>query len=87
MASQNLLFMPDFLVSIFRVALVGIILIGMIMILLGIIHLTHNDDSLTDEETQSYRQDIPTEKRVISSKSVFNNFLARSMKRAVRKKS
>lgn len=87
MASQNLLFMPDFLVSIFRVALVGIILIGMIMILLGINHLTHNDDSLTDEETQSYRQDIPTEKRVISSKSVFNNFLARSMKRAVRKKS
>ena len=79
--------MPDFLVSIFRVALVGIILIGMIMILLGINHLTHNDDSLTDEETQSYRQDIPTEKRVISSKSIFNNFLARSMKRAVRKKS
>ena len=87
MASQKILFMPDFLVSIFRVALVGIILIGMIMILLGINHLTHNDDSLTDEETQSYRQDIPTEKRVISSKSVFNNFLARSMKRAVRKKS
>lgn len=78
--------MPEFLVYIFKIALVGIILIGMIMILLGINHLTRNDDSITYEETQDYRQELPHEKHAISSKSVFNNFLARSPKRELRNK-
>lgn len=76
--------MPELLISIFKISLVVIILFGMIMILLGINHLTHNDDSLNSDETAQYKHDLAEEKSVISTKSVFHNFLAKSMKRHTR---
>lgn len=76
---------PDYLITIFKLILVGIILLGMIVILLGINHLSHNDGSLSASETDLYKEDIKTEKKVISSRSVFNNFLGRNMRKEIRR--
>ncbi len=75
---------PDYLISIFKVALVGVILLGMIVVLLGINHVTHNDDSLSSEETNLLRREVTDDRKVITPRSVFHNFLARSMKRSTK---
>ncbi len=79
--------MPDFLLTSLKVLMVIIILIGMIIILMGINHLTHNDDSISPNETKALKREVRDDQRVISRRSVFHKFLARDLKRGVTKQS
>lgn len=76
---------PGYLISIIKIVLVVLILVGMIMLLLAINHLTHNDDSLTQTETNRLKQEINDNEKVITRRSVFHNFLARDLTRRVSK--
>lgn len=69
---------PEYIQSIFKIILVLIIILGMIVLLLGINHLSHNDDSISEEETEKLKSELTKESRVISPRSVFHRFLARS---------
>ena len=58
-----------------------ILLIGaMVVILLGISHIFHNDDMNTLEDTNILKHDVEDKENVISEKSVFYNFLVNSDK-------
>ena len=58
-----------------------ILLIGaMVIILLGIGHLFHNDDLNTSDDDILLRDEIDEKEDVVGKKSVFYNFLVRTEK-------
>lgn len=58
-----------------------ILLIGaMVMILLGIGHLFHNDDLNTREDDLTLRDELDSSEDVVGKKSVFYNFLVKAEK-------
>ena len=71
--------MPTYLFTILQILIVVIIIMGMIMVLLGINHLTHNDDSISQEQTEHMKEDMRRKESVITDRSVFHNFLARNI--------
>lgn len=59
--------------------LILMLLIGaMVVLLLGINCLFHNDDSKTLDETELLRNDVDEGDEVISDRSVFYNFLVKA---------
>lgn len=54
-----------------------LILGGMVMILLGIGHLFHNDDLNSAEDDLSLRNEIDNYEEVVGEKSVFYNFIVK----------
>lgn len=69
--------LPDIVFTVLRVALVVVILVAIISLLLGINHLSHNDDTISEEETSNFREEVKEKQEVISNRSVFHKFLAR----------
>lgn len=58
-----------------------VILIGaMVVVLLGIGHLFHNDDLNTVDDDNILKRDVDEDENVISEKSVFYNFLIKGEK-------
>lgn len=56
--------------------IIGLIMIGaMVMILMSIGHLFHNDDFNTLDDDKALREDVEKKEDVVSEKSVFFNFL------------
>ena len=74
---MSLLLIPPYLYPAIRVALILVILVGMVILLLAINHLAHNDDTLNEKETRKFKDEVENEKDVISRRSVFHGFLAR----------
>lgn len=58
-----------------------ILLGGMIMVLLSIGHLFHNDDLNSSEDDHQLRDDVENSREVVSNKSVFYNFLVRDIEK------
>lgn len=50
---------------------------GMVVILLSIGHLFHNDDLNTSEDDLLLRDEVENSKDVVSEKSVFYNFIVK----------
>lgn len=50
---------------------------GMVMILLSIGHLFHNDDLNTSEDDMMLRDEVENSKDVVGEKSVFYNFIVK----------
>lgn len=50
---------------------------GMVVILLSIGHLFHNDDLNTSEDDLLLRDEVENRKDVVSEKSVFYNFIVK----------
>ena len=63
-----------------KILLMFILIGGMIMVLMSIGHLFHNDDLNTSEDDRQLRDDVENSKDVVSDKSVFYNFLVREQK-------
>ena len=51
---------------------------GMVMILMGIGHLFHNDDLNTQEDDLLLRNEVEESEDVVGEKSVFFNFIYRT---------
>lgn len=69
---------PATVFSLFKFIAVVIILAAMVMLLLGIGHLSHVDDIASDSESQKMMREVLEDEKVIGDKSVFNKFLSRS---------
>ena len=61
-----------------KIILLIVIIGAMVMILLGITHLFHNDDLNSKEEDLILRDELEKSEDVVSEKSVFYNFLINS---------
>lgn len=77
---------PEYLISIFRIVLVLLILVGMIVVLLAINHVTHNDDTISQSDTDRLKRDLTDNQKVITRQSVFHKFLARDKTRRMPKR-
>lgn len=64
-----------------KILLMFILLGGMIMVLLSIGHLFHNDDLNSSEDDHQLRDDVENSREVVSNKSVFYNFLVRDIEK------
>lgn len=64
-----------------KILLMFILLGGMIMVLLSIGHLFHNDDLNSFEDDHQLRDDVENSREVVSNKSVFYNFLVRDIEK------
>lgn len=63
------------LILIGKILLMLLIIGGMVMILLGIGHLFHNDDLNTKEDDLMLRNEVEHQEDVVGEKSVFYNFI------------
>lgn len=61
-----------------KIILLIVIIGAMVMILLGITHLFHNDDLNSKEDDLILRDELEKSEDVVSEKSVFYNFLINS---------
>lgn len=61
-----------------KVLLMLLIIGGMVMILMGIGHLFHNDDLNSTDDDLRLRDDVETDENVVSEKSVFYHFLVKN---------
>ena len=61
-----------------KIILLIVIIGAMVMILLGITHLFHNDDLNSIEDDLILRDELEKSEDVVSEKSVFYNFLINS---------
>lgn len=61
-----------------KILLMVLLIGGMVMILLSIGHLFHNDDLNTLEDDMRLRQEIDKSEEVVGEKSVFYNFLVKT---------
>ncbi len=77
---------PQYLFPIIRIVMVILIILGMIILLLAINHLTHNDDAHPQSSTSQLKQDIRKSEKVITSNSVFHKFLARDLTRRIKQR-
>lgn len=60
-----------------KILLMLLIIGGMVMILMGIGHLFHNDDLNTSDDDLKLRDEVEHSENVVGEKSVFYNFLVR----------
>lgn len=60
-----------------KILLMLLIIGGMVVILLSIGHLFHNDDLNTSEDDLLLRDEVENSKDVVSEKSVFYNFIVK----------
>ena len=63
-----------------KILLMMLIIGAMVVILLGIGHLFHNDDLNTSDDDLRLRQEIDEHEEVVGEKSVFYNFLVKTNK-------
>ncbi len=82
----SILMIPQYLFPIFRIVLVLLIILGMIVVLLAINHLTHNDDRHSESSTNQLKHEINKDEKVITSNSVFHKFLARDFSRRIKQR-
>ena len=61
-----------------QISLSMLVLILVGLVLLGINHFLHCDDTLTSSETDKLKEEPGQTPKVITRRSVFHNFLARS---------
>lgn len=61
-----------------KIVLMILIIGAMVMILLGIGHLFHNDDFNSNEDDIRLRYEIDNTEEVVGKKSVFYNFLVKA---------
>lgn len=73
------------MITLVKMFLVCVMLVAMILVLLLISHLSHPEDSATNEENDRLRRDVETRDRVITSSSLFHQFFARESMRPRRK--
>ena len=60
-----------------KILLMLLIIGGMVMILMGIGHLFHNDDLNTSEDDLMLRDEVENSEDVVGEKSVFYNFIVK----------
>lgn len=65
------------MITLVKIFLVCVMLVAMILVLLMISHLSHPEDSATNEERDRLLRDVETRDRVITSNSLFHQFFAR----------
>ena len=65
------------LILIGKILLMLVIIGGMIMVLMGIGHLFHNDDLNTSEDDLLLKDEVESSENVVGEKSVFYNFIMR----------
>ena len=71
------------IISVIRVILVIVILLGMVMVLLGINHyLLRPNDSWDDSDCDQLKNEIRDQDMVIGKKNLFHNFLGRDSQRS-----
>lgn len=63
-----------------KIALMMLIIGAMVMILMGIGHIFHNDDLNTSEDDVLLRNEVDNSEDVVGEKSVFYNFLVKTEK-------
>lgn len=63
------------LISIVKAILVIVIMIAMVLILLGINHFLHGNNSHLDEEVERMRRDVATRGDVMTEGNVFQEFI------------
>ncbi len=60
-----------------QIILVTVMLVAMVMVLMGISHLSHVEDEARKEETDALKREVDEDANVVSRYSVFHRFLAR----------
>lgn len=69
------------MVTLMKIILVTVLLAAMILVLVLIGYIANPDESPTMEENNRLRHDVETRDRVITSDSIFHEFLARPFRR------
>lgn len=69
------------MVTALKILLVIILLLAMVLVLLMIGHIAHPKESSTKEDHDRLLHDVETRDSVITSDSIFHQFLARPEKR------
>lgn len=70
-----------FFISILKGLLVLVMLVAMVMVLMGISHLSRVDDDSAEEDAEKLRRQIDEDERVVGDYSVFHRFLARDRRK------
>lgn len=68
-----------------KIVLMMIIIGAMIMILMSIGHLLHNDDLNTAEDDSHLKDELERDENVVGEKSVFYNFLVKAERARIEK--
>lgn len=68
------------MITIFKIFLVTVLLIAMVMVLLMIGFMAHPEESSTKEDKDRLLHDVENREKVITSNSIFHQFLARPVK-------
>lgn len=69
------------MITFFKISLVVILLIAMVLVLLMIGYIAHPKESSSKEDRDRLLHDVETRQRVITSNSIFHQFLARQERR------
>ena len=65
-----------------KFVIVVVLLIAMVMVLLGISHLSYRHEDNGNEETEAFRREVDEDANVVGSHSLFRYFLARDRRTA-----
>lgn len=76
-----MIILGDFSYTLLRLVAVAVMLLAMIVLLLGINRLFHNDLNIDNSETNKFKKEVKESDEVITPHSVFHDFITKDKDR------